>query len=82
MVHTLKALFTVTVVGYGQLGVLVSYVQGTVTKRASREPSNRLQNRFDGSDDLTRTDDFGILRVDNRPEILRTDAELSAINWP
>ena len=28
MVHTLKALFTVTVVGYGQLGVLVSYVAG------------------------------------------------------
>lgn len=66
----------------GNSGFLSVMWQGTVTKRASREPSNRLQNRFDGSDDLTRIDDFGILRVDNRPEILRTDAELSAINWP
>ena len=37
-----------------------------------REPSNQLQRHFDGSDDLTRTDGFGILIA-----VLRSDAESS-----
>ena len=53
--------------------VLVSYVRRTVM-RAGRESSNQLQSRFDDSDDLIRTDGFGILIT-----VLRTDAEPSAM---